>query len=149
MSKSGFTFIELLIVLAIGAILAAIAVPNFLEAETRSKVARTITDMRKVGTALRAYQADYKTMPRWWQGGYNYTGWLMLERPPTQFAQKFVGSLLTTPTAYLAAIPWDYFNGNMLTRNAYGKRPDWYPGLNRRASFVAVLLYSDGSLGSF
>lgn len=58
-----FTLIELLIVVAIIAILAAIAVPNFLEAQVRSKVTRVKADQRTVATALEAYCVDSNHYP--------------------------------------------------------------------------------------
>ncbi|HUT24106.1 MAG TPA: prepilin-type N-terminal cleavage/methylation domain-containing protein [Sumerlaeia bacterium] len=54
-----FTLIELLIVVAIIAILAAIAVPNFLEAQVRAKISRAENDMRSLGVALEAYRLDH------------------------------------------------------------------------------------------
>jgi type II secretion system protein G len=62
-SASAFTLIELLIVVLIIAILAAIAVPNFLEAQTRAKVSRARGDMRNLATALEAYCADNAKYP--------------------------------------------------------------------------------------
>lgn len=58
-----FTLIELLTVVGIIAILAAIAVPNFLEAQVRSKISRTISDMAVVSAALRSYYADNNHYP--------------------------------------------------------------------------------------
>src|ERR1041384_5513540 len=63
MNKRAFTLIELLIVVAIIAILAAIAVPNFLEAQVRAKVSREINDMRAVATALESYASDCNAFP--------------------------------------------------------------------------------------
>jgi type II secretion system protein G len=62
-SSSAFTLIELLIVVLIIAILAAIAVPNFLEAQTRAKVSRALADMRSLATALEAYNVDNSKYP--------------------------------------------------------------------------------------
>ena len=61
--KKAFTLIELLIVVAIIAILAAIAVPNFLEAQTRSKVSRAKADMRTLATGIESYAVDNNVYP--------------------------------------------------------------------------------------
>ena len=58
-----FTLIELLIVVLIIAILAAIAVPNFLEFQTRAKVSRAKADMRSLVTCIEAYYVDNNQYP--------------------------------------------------------------------------------------
>lgn len=89
-----FTLIELLIVVAIIAILAAIAVPNFLEAQVRSKVSRVKADQRTVATALEAYMVDNNRYPRhYWPAG---TTALMTRSNLTL-------TVLTTPIAYITS----------------------------------------------
>ncbi len=56
--QKGFTLIELLIVVAIIGIIAAIAIPNLLNAIDRGKQKRTMADMRSVGTAIESYAVD-------------------------------------------------------------------------------------------
>jgi len=88
-----FTLIELLIAVAIIAILAAIAVPNLLEAQTRSKVARAKADMSSLVTALESYAVDENTYPLN-AGGLGLSGALYN---------------LTQPRAYISNLPKDIF----------------------------------------
>lgn len=97
MKLHGFTLIELLIVVAIIGILAAIAVPNFLNAQTRAKVSRTNSDMRSVGTAIESYHVDHGRYPK--------------QPPPQTCIIDMDGlSILSTPIAYIAAMPTDMFH---------------------------------------
>jgi len=110
--KKAFTLIELLIVVAIIAILAAIAVPNFLEAQTRSKVSRFMADLRSMSVGVEAYVVDHNRYPPpdavpaspqagacpdpWWEA-------------PEDAEEGFLSRRLTTPIAYVTALPWDIF----------------------------------------
>lgn len=104
--REGFTLIELLIVVTIIAVLAAIAVPNFLEAQTRAKVSHDRADMRTLATALEAYRIDENAYP---------LDWYYLSRsgitPPGIGAIDSLLSLdtITTPIAYLTALPQSAF----------------------------------------
>ncbi|MCX7718339.1 MAG: prepilin-type N-terminal cleavage/methylation domain-containing protein [Candidatus Sumerlaeaceae bacterium] len=61
--RRAFTFVELLVAVVIVTVLAAIGVPNFLEAQLRSKRAVVRSDMAVIEAALRAYYADYNEYP--------------------------------------------------------------------------------------
>ena len=61
--REGFTLIELLIVVAIIGIIAAIAVPQLLNAIQRAKQKRTMADMRSIGESLEIYQIDFNRYP--------------------------------------------------------------------------------------
>jgi prepilin-type N-terminal cleavage/methylation domain-containing protein len=59
--SKGFTLIELMIVVAIIGILAAIAVPNFMKFQARARQSEAKTNLRAWGTAAKSYFAEYNT----------------------------------------------------------------------------------------
>ena len=99
-ARKGFTLIELLIVVAIIGILAAIAVPNFLSAQTRAKMARVQADIRSLRTAMETYYVDHNTYP-----------------PDHSYFEPMSWRQLTTPIAYM----------NSILRNPYEAKNVAYP----------------------
>jgi type II secretion system protein G len=95
--RRAFTLIELLIVVAIIAILAAIAVPNFLEAQTRAKVSSARSSKRQLFLALNAYAVDNNRFP-----SQNQLVDPLLQR------QALLA--ISTPIAYVTSLPSDPFS---------------------------------------
>ncbi|MFH1741420.1 MAG: prepilin-type N-terminal cleavage/methylation domain-containing protein [bacterium] len=97
-SRSGFTLIELLIVVAIIGILAAIAVPNFMNARIRASVSRAVADQRNISTALESYRLDNNHYPP-----ASMEDGVTRRRVIDRYAS------LTTPVTYMSSIPLDPF----------------------------------------
>ena len=56
--RGGFTLVEIMIVVAIIALLAAIAVPNFLRSRKRSQATQVVEDLRQIDSAIDQYAIE-------------------------------------------------------------------------------------------
>jgi general secretion pathway protein G len=60
---SGFTIVEVLIVVAMAGTLAAIAIPKYADYRERIKVAQAVADMRALSLVINNYQLDARSYP--------------------------------------------------------------------------------------
>ena len=119
-----FTLIELLIVVAIIGILAAIAVPNFINARLRALIARVYAEEKAINDAYLMYRMDNGEWPP------------HIDGDPAQ--HRYV----TTPIAYLTTSIYDPFQKEGVTDPA---TIGWYqyqyheePGYQMRNEFYAT-----------
>lgn len=122
--KRGFTLIELLIVIAIVLILIAIALPNFLEAQARSRVTKSQAEMRTLATAIEGLrsergvllidfwddhttQANIRINTKFNKIGHWFPPCSILH--PDQRSMACVLYPLTSPVKYITEVPRDPF----------------------------------------
>jgi len=136
MWRKGFTLIELLIVVAIIGILAAIAVPNFLNAQIRAKVSRVFSDIRTIAQAHEMYNIDNNTYPP--------------ESEDDIFTGRRVRSscglfFLTSPVSYLSSVPHDPFQERVKGMNGQEYEAAYETGVYEKSrKIIAYNIFSRG-----
>jgi prepilin-type N-terminal cleavage/methylation domain-containing protein len=77
-NKTGFTLVELLVVISIISLLSSIVIGSMREAREKAQYAELINDVRQIETALNLMRTDYNSWPDekdtmdWWNDGYAY-----------------------------------------------------------------------------
>jgi prepilin-type N-terminal cleavage/methylation domain-containing protein len=111
--RAGFTLVEIMIVVAIIALLAAIAVPGFLRARKRSQASRIINDLRLIDSAVDQYAIETNRSTGFSVGTADWTNYLKKDTNlyltgkdilGNSFGEQAVDSIPKVPTASFNAL---------------------------------------------
>jgi type II secretion system protein G len=109
--ERGFTLVELMVVVAIIALLAAVVIPNYVHARAQAAVAQSEANLKQIATSLELYYADNQAYPA--GSGVAVT--------PALFGGTTNPYLTSTPTNALQRQQYQYAN----VPAAAGKPPSY------------------------
>ena len=144
----GFTLIELLIVVAIIGIIAAIAIPNLLNAINRGRQKRSMADIRTIGTSVEAYAVDMAFYPTFSAGtGTAITSTFRDFLQPTYVKAVPLGDGWRTP--FYAASESRFYTLVSATRDKTTGTDSWTTGSRTTTDMDCDVVYSNGSFVSY
>lgn len=133
--QSGFTLIEIMVVVVILSILGALIIPNVISKPDEARVAKAKSDIRAIGTALEFYRLDNSTYPSTEQG------LAALVTQPNGYPE----AKNWNPEGYLPRIPVDPWGEPYVYTNAGTKFDIYSYGADRKeggTGFNADIYYS-------
>src|SRR5678816_1789053 len=77
--RAGFTLVEIMIVVGIITLLAALAIPGFLRARKRAQASRVKDDLRLIEAAVDQYAIETRRQPGWAVSIADWTAYLKRE----------------------------------------------------------------------
>jgi len=96
--RGGFTLVEIMIVVAIIALLAAIAVPGFLRARKRSQATRILNDLRMIDSAVDQYAIETNRSTGFVVGVADWTNYIKKGSVLYNTGKSLLGSAYGTQT---------------------------------------------------
>jgi len=109
--RGGFTLVEIMIVVAIIALLAAIAVPGFLRARKRSQASRILNDLRMIDAAVDQYAIETNRTTNFVVGTADWTNYLKKNSSLYNTGKSLLGSAYGSQTVdTIPTVPTSDYN---------------------------------------